>query len=443
MLAFLGAVALLQVQTDARLAKAFRKDQAGWIYTHLEGKPKDIGFQYGYLLAAEIDDAHRALKGTGLGSKTWAWYRIETKKLFWEKLDPEYQQELTGMAEGMVAKGYKYDVWDMLAFNAHIEVGGYYVPWLESQRTGKVVTGAKEACSAFVAVGKTTKDGKVVMGHNLWWDYIMGQRFNAVLDIKPEKGNRVMMDALCGFIHSGSDFAINSAGLMLCETTISGFHGFDPEGLPEFMRMRKAIQYGNSLDDMVRIFKKGNNGGYANTWLMADTRSNEIGKLQLGLKNVVFDRTKDGFYVGSNFPEDPKIIKDEVIGFNPDPNANGCIRRKVRWNSLLTQNQGKVDAVLAQSFLGDTYDEVLGRKGASGSTLCGRADGFGGLSGAVNSLVGTSDSVGKMSLWARMGFSDGSTLDPGEFFKKFPQQKWAQPYLRSIPTQPWIRMKAL
>jgi len=442
MLAILGAVALFQVQQDVRLAKAYREEKAGWIYAHLEGKPRDIGYQYGYLLASEIDDAQKALRGTSLGSRSWDWYRTETKKLFWDKLDPEYQQELEGLAEGLNAKGYKYDVWDMLAFNAHIEIGGYYIPWLESQKTGLVLSGTRESCSAFVATGRTTKDGKIVMGHNLWWDYVMGQRFNAMLDIKPEKGNRVMMDALCGMIHSGSDYAINSSGMMLCETTISGFHGFDPNGLPEFMRMRKAIQYANSIDDMARIFKTGNNGGYANTWLIGDAKTNEIGKLELGLKNVILNRTKDGFYVGSNFPEDPKLIKEEVAWFSPDPKVNGCMRRKQRWTTLLTQNKGQVDALKAEAFLADTYDEVLDRKGASDSTLCGRVDAYGGLSGAVNTKVATSDSVKKMSLWARMGFSDGSELNAAAFFAKFPQAKAAKPFLRDIKAQPWVEMTA-
>jgi len=442
MIPFLAAVALIQVHQDARLAKAYREEKAGWICAHLEGKPRDIGYQYGYLLAPEIDDAHKALKGTSLGAKSWQWYRDAAKKLFWDKLDAEYQQELEGLAEGLVAKGYKYDVWDMLAFNAHIEIGGYYVPWLESQRTGLMLSGTKESCSAFVATGATTKDGKVVMGHNLWWDYVMGQRFNAMLDIKPAKGNRIMMDALCGMIHSGSDYAINSGGMMLCETTISGFHGFDPNGIPEFMRMRKAIQYANSIDDMARIFKTGNNGGYANTWLIGDANTNEIAKLELGLKNVILSRTKSGFYVGSNFPEDPKLIKEEVTWFSPDPKVNGCMRRKQRWTTLLTQNKGLVDEEKAQEFLADTYDEVFNRQGASDSTLCGRTDGFGGLSGAVNTKVATSASVKKMSLWARMGFSDGSELIAKDFFAKFPNAKASQPFLRDIKRRPWVEMTA-
>ena len=439
MLPLISAIVLLgpQVQ-DVRLAKAFRQERAGWVYVQLAGKPKSIGFQYGYLLGPEIDDAHKALKATDLGEKDWNWYREEGKKLFWSKLDPEYQEELAGMAEGLNARGYQYDVWDMLAFNSHIELSGYYLPWLKAKEGGPRLSGTRESCSAFVATGRHTKDGQIVMGHNLWWGYVMGQRFKAILDIRPEKGNRVMMDALSGMIHSGSDFAINSSGLMLCETTISGFHGFDPNGTPEFMRMRKAIQYGNSLDDMVRIFKTGNNGGYANTWLMGDAKSGEIGKLELGLKNVNFERTKDGYFVGSNFPEDPKLIREEVTWFNSNPRQNGCMARKERWQYLMKEHAGEIDAPLAKAFLADTYNQITGRKGASDSTLCGRMDGQGALHGATNAKVTTSELTKAMSFEAKMGITDGSTFRAAEFFEKFPRQRAVnQPWLRDMPAQPW------
>ena len=92
---------------------------------------------------------------------------------------------------------------------------------------------------------------------------------------------------------------------MITETTISDFDGFDPNGMPEFVRARKAMQYAASIDDFARIMKEGNNGGYANNWLVADRKNNEIASLELGLKNVTLQRTKDGYFVGSNFPQNP------------------------------------------------------------------------------------------------------------------------------------------
>ena len=423
-------------QADPRLALAKRSDEAGWIYLHLQGTPRDIGFQYGSLAAKEIDDAHQALKLSFTAPYDWSWCRKSAKDLFWSKLDKEYQDEILGQSEALEAKGFDCDQWDVLAYNSYIELKDYYLPYLQSKKNGGVRQGTtRESCSAFIATGSTTKDRKIVMGHNLWWDYLMGQRCNVLLDITPTKGNRVIMDAFCGFIHSGSDFAINSAGMVLCETTISGFSGFDPNALPEFMRMRKAIQYGSNLREMKDIFVKGNNGGYANTWLMGDTKTNEIGKLELGLKNVDFVSKKDGFFVGSNFPESPKLIAEEVPGgWNADPMQNGCERRRIRWNSLLTQNKGKVDAEMGKTFLADTFDEVLNQHGASGSTLCGVS----GFSGAVNTKVVDATMVGSMQTWARMGISNGSTFSAKSFLAENPNYSALKPFLRDITTQSWV-----
>ena len=49
------------------------------------------------------------------------------------------------------------------------------------------------------------------------------------------------------------------------------------------MRARKGMQYSNSIDDYARIMQKGNNGGYANNWLIADRKTNEVADLELGL----------------------------------------------------------------------------------------------------------------------------------------------------------------
>ncbi len=123
------AAALLvfsSVQADPRLAGSLRKDVAGWMYVRLAGRPREIGYQYGTLLAAEIDDAHQALRSEvkGPNGEGWEWYRTAAKNLFWGKVDPEYQQEIEGQAEALQAKGFKYDAWDVLAYNAHIELEG-------------------------------------------------------------------------------------------------------------------------------------------------------------------------------------------------------------------------------------------------------------------------------------------------------------------------------
>ena len=253
---------------DPRLQGAKRVDRDGWVAITVSGTPREMGYAHGALLAPEIDDT---IKAVGFAMKEgnghdWAWFRERAKTLYWDKIGTDLQAEMTGIAEGARSRGVGIDVWDVLAENAHIELGDYYIPWAKGQASDK------QSCSAMVATGSQTADGRPVMAHNMWWDYRIGQRFRVLLDLRPEKGQRIVMDALPGFVHSGTDFAINGAGLMVTETTISGFAGYDPKGLPEFARMRWATQRATSLDEWARIMREGNNGGYANTWLLADAK---------------------------------------------------------------------------------------------------------------------------------------------------------------------------
>ena len=420
-------LAALLFQGDPRLAAARRVDKDGWIALTLAGGPREMGYQHGALLAPEIDDTIKAVRYSVREStgKDWDWFRERAKALYWDKIGPELQGEIEGIAEGLRAKGQSWDAWDVLAENAHIELEGSYLPWTRGQASDKL------ACSAMVATGSQTADGKPVIAHNMWWGYRVGERFRVMLDLRPDKGQRIVMDALPGFVHSGTDFAINGAGLMITETTIAGFAGYDPKGVPEFARMRRATQTATSLDAWAKAMKEGNNGGYANTWLMADAKTGEIGRLELGLRVVRYEKKRDGAFVGSNFPQDPELIAKEIPGgWDPDPKTNGCEGRRKRWGTLLAENRGKVDAERAKAFLADVFDENLGRKAASDGTLCGIwPDGTG---GAVNSKVCTAEMALRMAVWGRMGVSDGTP-------RKLASA--GDPYLRDIPTSPWTRLE--
>ena len=144
-----GAAAAGDTAREPRLRGGFRKpDQKGWIVVHLEGGPREIGFQHGSLLASEILDCHRAIAlGLTHDSKPHSFYRDAVEKLFWPHVDAEYQQELRGMAEGLASRGIKLDVWDLMVMNASLELP-YYTAWLDRKKP--IVA---ERCSAFVATG--------------------------------------------------------------------------------------------------------------------------------------------------------------------------------------------------------------------------------------------------------------------------------------------------
>jgi Phospholipase B len=361
-------------KADDRLKGAVRQPAVnGWTHVHLEGTPAEIGYQHGYLLAAEIQDMQQvfALELTHDNGKDWNFFRDASKNILWPHVEQEYREEMQGIADGLNAQGVKLDIWDVVTMNASQEWSYYVGEYDKTHKLASLPTvTAPEHCSAFVAVGSYTKDGRVVIAHNNWTNYLDGSRWTIAFDITPAHGYRLLMDGLPGLIHSGDDFGLNAAGLVITETTISGFRGFDTNGVPEFVRARKAMQYSASIDDAARIFKEGNNGGYANDWLIADTKKNEIASLELGLKNVALERKTDGYFVGSNFPINPKLAAEET-DFAMTDKGNSANARHRRWEQLMADNKGKIDVPMAEKFLADHVDSVTGKTEPSERTLCG------------------------------------------------------------------------
>src|ERR1700757_654297 len=376
-------VAAASDSPDPRLQKSYRFQQGGWTYVHLEGAPSDLGYQHGYLLAPEIADAFEAIKlfDTHSTQRNWEFFRTTARQVLWPHIDAEYQQELQGIADGVKAHGVDLDVYDIVALNAFEEVPDYYLPWLAKQNKSAKNDKLKAPgnCSAFIATGSMTKDHQIVIAHNNWTSYLAGERWVVIFDIQPEHGNRILMDGFPGVITSDDDFGVNSAGMMITETTITQFEGWDPNGKPEFMRSRKALQYANNIDDYVRIIKEGNNGGYANDWLIGDRKTGEIAYLELGFKKTPLLGTKDGYFVSSNFARDPKVIKEETT-FDPNDKSSSPNARHIRWEQLMQQAKGKIDVAMAEEFLSDHVDTYQ-QNGSMGDkdmvnerSLCGHVD---------------------------------------------------------------------
>jgi hypothetical protein len=333
------------------------------------------------------------------------------------------------------------------------ELSPYYTDWYDAQRglPRNPNTTAPEHCSAFVATGSYSKDGRPVIGHNAWTGYMEGSHWNLVLDVAPVSGHRFIMDGYPAAIHSGDDFGINAAGIMITETTISQFSGFDPAGIPEFVRARKAMQYSSSIDDFARIMREGNNGGYANNWLVADRKTNEVASLELGLKNTPLRRTRDGYFVGANFPVDERLAKEEtqfaVNDRSLSPNA-----RRIRWEQLMEENKGKIDVAAGQRFLSDHFDSFTGKVDPNERTLCGHNElsprgmrpwqpEFG-AAGAVQNKVTDSAMAERLSLSASMGHACGLHFKAAEHIKKYPQFAWQKELLRDLRSNPWTLFKA-
>jgi len=444
-----SAKAAAQAPADSHLKGAFRRPpQDGWTFVHMEGSPAEIGYQHGYLLAPEIADALKVviLELTHANNKDWQFFRDASQNMMWPHIEQEYREELQGIADGANAAGVKLDLWDIVALNGAMEWSYYVEQYNKEHGIKSAVLAAPEHCSAFVATGSYTRDGKIVIAHNNWTGYLDGERWTIMFDIVPAKGNRMLMDGFPGMIHSADDFTINSAGIIVTETTISQFHGYDPSGIPEFVRGRKAVQYSTSIDDVARIFKEGNNGGYANNWLIGDIKTNEIASLELGLKNVTLQRSKDGYFVGSNFPVNEKLAREET-DFDMKDMSKSANARHVRWNQLMAENKGKIDLAAAKRFESDHYDTFDKKIQPDERTLCGHIDlsprgsqpwepAFG-IAGTVQNKATTADMAARMELVASAGHACGIDFKADIHLREHPEFLWQKDLLRDMDSHSW------
>jgi hypothetical protein len=447
--------ASLTAEQQQWLTKAGRHEKAGWTYLHIEGGPRERGFQHGYLLAKEIAECLRVRRAVWRydTAMEWNWLLQETARFVTPAVDPENREELLGIVDGLRAAGVVTTLDELTAYNACMELEGYWWPEIKKKMDGRatVVTAPPQSCSSFIATGRMTKDGGVVLGHNTMSSYVEAN-CSVIIDILPARGHRILMQSVPGWIHSGTDFFITDAGLVGAETTIGNFSGFSEKGLPEFARMRRATQDAGTIDAWCAVMKQGNNGGYANAWLLGDVNSGEIARLELGLVYTALERTRDGFFTGSNVAENLQILRLETNTKETDIRDSN-IARRVRWKQLMTQHRGAIDLALAEAFEADHYDAYRGREQPSARTLCGHFeldaeanDPWPGVpfpcTGTVDAKVVDATMARHMRFAARWGSACGRAFDAGKYLEAHPQFDWMVGLLQSRPAEPWVEFQA-
>jgi hypothetical protein len=360
--------------------------QDSWIIVHLQGGPYQVGFQNGYLTAQSSDYAIQATIGAS-GSQDRVLPDKVAQRYVWPLVPAEYKRELRGIADGMHAAGYKQDsLWDVVATNAWADEACYETLLPNSSSTSNTASPALAAspartggCSAFIATGNATVDGRPVMGHDTWADYSSIFTNNVMYYVHPRRGYDFTYQSAGGSIWSGEDWYENSAGLLLTETTLSDSF-YTPTGLPVFVRAREAAQYAATVGQAIDTLKWRNNGAYSNEWLIGD-RTGKIASLQLGDKVYDLNVTRNGFFGSSNFDWGPKTRAEETAaqtGYSPDPYNPAVVdyARYVRWGQLKHRYYGKIDARVGMTMESDTYDSYLKKELPDARDLCGEPDYF-------------------------------------------------------------------
>lgn len=459
-----------------KIKNGLRYEKNGWIYVSIKGNAKERGYAYGYLLAQELKEIFKMLDFNFMNSYGYSreFFSEVVSELFGPQIKmnyPELYEEIEG-----IAKGSRQSINDIITWNCYTSIDSLMgsLPALihanpklnnkygsmfsedsssassgHGEGGGKYSSGQNDRCTAFIAVGSYTKDGKIVCAHNSFDNFIDGQFANVMVDINPTNGNRILMQASPGWIYSGTDYYVTSAGIICTETTIGGFNKFDLKD-PICCRIRQAMQYANTLDECSTIIQNNNSGDYANSWLIGDTKTNTIMRIELGLKYVNIETKKDGYFIGYNAPEDPQIRNLECsnTGYYDIRRHQGA--RRVRLTQFMEKYKGKLTTDIGQEIMGDHYDVYLNKINPCSRTCCSHYElddrAFMSQSdrpkpyqprGALDGIVCDTTLAKKMSLIARWGSSCGTAFNKTEFCKRNIQWSDQEPYLKDRPSQPW------
>ncbi len=426
-----------------RYGPAYRYPQAGWIVLHIEGEPYERGLQHGRLLAEEIAAHIRcfaAVRSPKSPTDGWKATRTLTDALFQRRYEPEYLEEMKGIADGASAAGARFqgrplDLLDIIALNSWAEIETLDSALLATpnglegkrfpQDSPKAKTPPKPMhCSAFAATGKATRDGKIVFGHITMFSLYPSGFYNVWLDVKPARGHRVFMQTYPAGIQSGLDYYYNDAGLLVCETTLAQTR-FDGTGMTVASRIRRALQYADNIDKAVEILKEGNNGLYTNEWLLGDTKTNEIAMFELGThKSKLYRSSKDewyggteGFYWGCNNTKDLDVRLETIASVEgrPAPAVFRPSARDRKWLELYDRYKGKIDA-------------EFGKLAFTTPPLAAYP--------SVDAKFTTSDMAGELKTWALFGPPLGRTWKPTF------QERQQYPEVRPLVSNPWTILHA-
>jgi hypothetical protein len=126
--------------------------------------------------------------------------------------------------------------------------------------------------------------------------------------------------------------------------------------------------------------------------------------------------------------------------------------RRIRWDQLMAENKGQIDAAAGQRFLSDHFDTFEGKTDPNERTICGHID----LSprgikpwqpeyapaGAVQAKVTDAGMAERMSFTASMGHSCGIHFKAADHLKLHPEFTWQKAFLRDLDSHPWTDFRA-
>ena len=385
-----AADAPIDPHTVQRWGAGWRYPQAGWTVVHIEGAPRERGLQHGHLLATEIAAYIRALSefwGPKAPAAAWAQNRRVAQTLFGQGFPPEQMQEMQGIvdganAAGARAHGRRLDVLDIITLNTSNELDTLHdalhdalvvtpnAPHLRiatqqpldpTLRVARQARKPPQRCNAFIANGPATADGQIVFGHITMYDLYPANFYNVWMEVKPTQGHRFVMQTTPGGMHSGMDYAINEAGMLLAETTLDQ-GPMVPGGTPLAGRIRQAQQYAGSIDEATALLTRNDNGLCSTEWVMGDLKRNEIALLTLAGGQSRLRRSSraewfegaEGFYWSDNNIKEEGARLAATARRDGRPSGSAAYepsKRDAVWLREYRAHKGRIDQDFARKLL--------------------------------------------------------------------------------------------
>jgi hypothetical protein len=418
------------------------ESKEGWKTLTVYGDPYERGFAHGYLLKNELKRMTSTLAFLVQDEMNVSItkYLRECRnviKPIIKREFPEFYTELEGIRDGAIKRGLQISLDMLIGWNSYLSMFSYF-------------TGTSSInCSAFIATGKATEKGDMVMAHNTHTSFADGQLHNIIMNIIPSSGHPFVMQTSAGYIASGTDWFICSTGIIGCETTIGDINYKPKFGVPYFCRIRQAMQYGETLDDYDTIMDTKNAGDYACSWLFGDINTNEIMLYEIGLNEKSVQRTKNGVFYGMNSAMDKKLRENETNDEDHENITTSAGGRNFRLNELLNKTyKGKINMDNAKKVIADHYDTYLRRKDMNGRVICNHSEyDFRNcrylpydLFGCTDGKVVNTKMAKNMSFSGRFGSSCGRPFSIKKHIIDHPEMKKWRPHVKDFVSYDWVNL---
>ncbi|KKH95432.1 hypothetical protein EO95_08880 [Methanosarcina sp. 1.H.T.1A.1] len=249
---------------------------------HLKGKPYEMGYQHGYLLADKIDlMVNRTLLATAAYVAAQTGSDLEkAEEILWlgQKaaepfLPPEFKEEMKGIADGAKDAGVNVTLDQILLWNTNYDQWCIYCHpdyWqgenqgdnqlankIEDKRSSpqNAIKPAGGGCSSFCAWGEWAGgDGKLIFGKNEDNFNMPEQLPNRILVVaSPDDGIGHAFLTYPGMI--GLDGGINADGLaMMTQLNSMQYESMKGCGIAIFTRL--LLTHARTVEDAIRIFQE-------------------------------------------------------------------------------------------------------------------------------------------------------------------------------------------